>query len=62
MVMGTIRENPSLGQPIERITMTDPRMPATEGWQKMRFNSAGVEVHFTRNARTGEAADFKFVD
>ncbi len=53
--------NPTAGR-VLRITMTDPRWPASEGWVKMTQNINGVEIHYVYNTITGAVDDFKFID
>jgi RHS repeat-associated protein len=61
LAMKQVKANPKAGAPTP-LQMKDPRWPASEGWVKMRQNVNGVEVHYLRNTRTGELADFKFKD
>jgi RHS repeat-associated protein len=63
LAMEQARSNPAAGTEIPlKKGMTDPRWPASKGWVKMRQNVNGVEVHYLRNRRTGEVADWKFKD
>jgi len=46
------------------IKMNDTKnnLLAKDGWVKMAQNIGGVEVHYVRNTKTGQALDFKFKD
>ena len=52
--------SPHKGQTIN-IVMNDPKgnWYAAHGWVKMRQNINGVEVHYIRNLKTGQATNFK---
>ncbi len=54
--------NPAAGEKVP-LTMTDPRWPASDGWQKMQMiiNQGGdpINVHYVYNPTTGAADDFK---
>jgi RHS repeat-associated protein len=54
--------NPAAGEKVP-LTMTDPRWPASDGWQKMQMiiNPGGdpINVHYVYNPTTGAADDFK---
>jgi hypothetical protein len=39
--------------------MTDQKWLWQLGWQKMRVNINGVEIHYVRNRITGRVDDFK---
>ena len=58
LAMTEARSGP--GGQIIRVTMTDARWPAADGWVKMAQNVNGVEVHYVRNTVTGAIDDFKF--
>ena len=51
------------GGTIVRITMKDPRWPASQGWVKMqqiiRPGGEPINVHYVLNKLTGWADDFK---
>ncbi len=57
--------NPVAGEQIRRITMSDPRWPASEGWVKMQqvISRGGdpINVHYVYNPKTGLIDDFKIV-
>jgi hypothetical protein len=46
------------GRPLD-LYMTDPRWPASEGWEKWANNINGVEIHFNYYPITGQFDDFK---
>jgi hypothetical protein len=55
--------NPSAGRIIKDVLLTDRRWHHSEGWVKMAWNNAGVEVHYVAKWKNGaiEAVDdFKF--
>ncbi len=58
LAMTEVRSAP--GGQIIRVTMSDARWPAADGWVKMAQNVNGVEVHYVRNTVTGAVDDFKF--
>lgn len=60
LAMEEATSNPA-GTVIERITMSDPRFPAADGWVKMQQEVNGVIIHYTKNLHTGAVADFKFI-
>lgn len=43
-----------------RVTMTDARWPAAEGWVKMAQNVNGVEMYYVRDNITGAVDAFTF--
>ncbi|GAA3097501.1 hypothetical protein GCM10017600_87850 [Streptosporangium carneum] len=55
------KEYPEYGETLPA-NMKDPRWPAEDGWVKMSLTVHGVEVHYVRNKKTGETANFKFKD
>jgi hypothetical protein len=59
MILEHVKSNPSVGTPIKTVWMTDQRWLWQLGWQKMRVNMDGVEIHYVRNRITGRVADFK---
>jgi hypothetical protein len=56
-----IKAEPELGEQIERITMTDPRWPAAEGWVKMQYylERDGINIHYAYNTIAKIADDFR---
>jgi RHS repeat-associated protein len=60
LAMEEAMSNPAAGLQL-RVTMTDSRWPASEGWVKMAQNINGVEIHYVRNTETGATADWKYV-
>jgi Pretoxin HINT domain len=60
LAMKEANSNPTAGRIITRITMSDSRWPADEGWVKMQQNVNGVIIHYVYNTETGVADDFKF--
>ncbi|UTR15005.1 hypothetical protein MM221_21160 [Salipaludibacillus sp. LMS25] len=59
LAMEEVMSNPTTGNVLP-IRMTDSRWPSSEGWVKMSKNVNGIEIHYVRNARTGQVDDFKF--
>jgi hypothetical protein len=59
--------NPTAGQQIRGITMTDPRWPAADDWVKMQqiIQSGGregpINVHYVYNTIAGAIDDLKIV-
>jgi hypothetical protein len=45
---------------LTKVTMTDKRWLAEDGWVKMSQNVNGIEIHFVYNKKTGQFDDFKF--
>ena len=65
--MYEVRSNPLKNATELKLSMTDTRWPASEGWVKMSRNielSDGkkIEIHYVYNKKTGEFDDFKFKD
>lgn len=60
LAMTEVRSAPA-GTQLQRITMTDPRWPAGDGWVKMQQVVNGATIHYVRNIMTGAVDDFKFV-
>ena len=61
LAMEQAKARPQDGTPVPlKKGMTDSRWPASKGWQKMRQNMSGVEIHYLWNKVTGAVADFKF--
>jgi RHS repeat-associated protein len=60
LAMKQAMSDPAAGDEIDRITMNDPRWPASDGWVKMSQNINGIEIHYVRNTITGAVDDFKF--
>ena len=60
LAMTEVRSAPG-GRVLSRVTMTDARWPASDGWVKMQQIVNGVNVHYVRNTATGAVDDFKFV-
>jgi hypothetical protein len=52
------KSSPDAGRPLQNMN-TDPRWPASDGWQKMTQNINGVEVHYQYNPIKGLIDDFK---
>jgi len=48
------------GEILRRVTMSDPRWLANEGWVKVAKNVEGVEIHYVWNKLLRVAADFKY--
>ncbi|CAF3849068.1 unnamed protein product [Rotaria sp. Silwood1] len=44
------------------IELTDSNYPSTSGWVKMQYfhEDTGINIHYVKNTKTGEEADFKF--
>jgi RHS repeat-associated protein len=61
LAMQEAQSNPAIGTQLP-FEMTDPNWPASQGWVKMAWNNAGVEVHYVWNLITKVAQDFKFKD
>ncbi|HCV65646.1 MAG TPA: filamentous hemagglutinin [Serratia sp.] len=59
LAMEQALSNPSAGIPLP-IPLSDKRWPKEDGWVKMAQNINGVEIHYVRNAKTGQIDDFKF--
>ena len=59
LAMKQAMSDPAAGRQL-RITMTDPRWLAKDGWVKMSQNVNGNEIHYVRNTITGQVDDFKF--
>ena len=59
LAMESAMSNPAAGRQL-RITMTDRRWMAGDGWVKMSQNINGVEVHYVKNTVTGQVDDYKF--
>jgi RHS repeat-associated protein len=57
--MAEVRSAPA-GQILQRVTMSDPRWLAGEGWVKMQQIVNGVNIHYVRNVINGLVDDFKF--
>ncbi|MFC6332754.1 hypothetical protein ACFP56_08980 [Paenibacillus septentrionalis] len=45
---------------LTKVTMTDKRWLAQDGWVKMSQNVNGTEIHFVYNKKTGQFDDFKY--
>ncbi|MFD2115648.1 hypothetical protein [Paenibacillus yanchengensis] len=45
---------------LTKVTMTDKRWLANDGWTKMSKNVNGTEIHYVYNKKTGQFDDFKF--
>lgn len=58
--MTEVRSAPA-GAQLQRVTMSDPRWMASDGWVKMQQIVNGVNIHYVRNTVTGAVDDFKFV-
>ena len=61
------RADPQAGTPLSRITMSDPRWPASDGWQKWQTTTTlsdgrRITIHYNRNIKTGQVDDFKFIN
>ncbi len=61
LAMSQARSNPTAGNVIRSVIMTDSRWPATQGWVKMSQNINGVEIRYVRNTIAGAVDDFKFI-
>lgn len=59
LAMTAVRSEPA-GVVLRRVSMTDARCPATEGWVKMQRIESGVNIHYVRNTVTGAVDDCKF--
>jgi hypothetical protein len=62
LAMDAAKADPGAGEHIRKITMSDPRWPADDGWQKMQQNVNGIIIHYVWNPILGIADDFKFVE
>ncbi|MCM3657296.1 hypothetical protein M3147_08535 [Agromyces mediolanus] len=60
LAMTEVRSFPQ-GTQLTRVTMSDPRWPASDGWVKMQQIVNGVNVHYVRNTQNRAVDDFKFV-
>ena len=61
IAMKEVLSNPLDGaMQLSKITMTDSRWLANEGWVKMSKNVNGIEMHFVYNKKTNSFDDFKF--
>ena len=58
LAMEEVMSNPESGK-ILKGKNTDPRWPASEGWEKRAKNVNGVEVHYEYNPKTGQIDDVK---
>jgi len=56
----SVMADPSLGEVIEDIVMSDPRWPASEGWVKCRVKVGDSFIHYVYNTVTKAIDDFKF--
>ena len=58
-----VKADPALGQAVRKITMSDARWSASEGWVKMAYKRAvsygKIEVHYVWNKITGAVDDLK---
>jgi Pretoxin HINT domain len=61
LAMEEAQSNPAAGRVITRITMSDPRWLAEEGWVKMQQNVNGLVIHYVYNPLIDAVDDFKFV-
>lgn len=59
LAMEEVRTAPG-GTALTKLTLTDTRWPASEGWVKMQQTVNGVNIHYVRNVITGAVDDFKF--
>ena len=63
--MEQVKSNPSAGHHI-KITMKDPRWPASEGWIKMQqivpTSKGDINIHYVYNQIIKIFDDFKFVN
>lgn len=59
MALNYAIDNPRLGTPINNINMTDPRMPAFMGWEKLKYPYTGEEIHSVGNKFIPFYFDFK---
>jgi filamentous hemagglutinin len=60
LAMEEAQSNPAAGKHLQRVVLTDPRWPHSEGWRKMQQIINGVNIHYNLNVNTGETADWKF--
>jgi hypothetical protein len=60
LAMEEAQSNPTAGRVLTRITMSDSRWPAEEGWVKMQQNVRGVTIHYVYNPVMDAVDDFKF--
>lgn len=64
LVLEEVKSNPT-GRPIDRITMSDPRWPASEGWVKAQVIRetyyGNVVVHYVTNPGLRLFDDFKII-
>lgn len=60
LAMTEVRSAPA-GAQLQRVTMSDSRWMASDGWVKMQQIVNGVNIHYVRNTVTGAVDDFKFV-
>ena len=63
--MDEVKSNPSIGTPLTKITMNDPRWPSSEGWVKMQqivpTREKNICIHYVYNHTLNMYDDFKFV-
>lgn len=64
LAMAQVKSNPLAGKPITRITLNDPRWPASEGWIKMQqivsTSYGNINIHYVYNQTLKIFDDFKF--
>lgn len=60
LAMTEVRSAPA-GAQLQRVTISDSRWMASDGWVKMQQIVNGVNIHYVRNTVTGAVDDFKFV-
>ena len=64
LAMAQVKSNPLAGEPITRITLNDPRWPASEGWIKMQqivsTSYGNINIHYVYNQTLKIFDDFKF--
>ena len=62
--MEQVKSNPSVGTPLTRIRLNDPRWPSSEGWVKMQqivpTSQGDINIHYVYNQPLEIFDDFKF--
>ncbi len=65
LAMEKVKADPAAGTPLTKITMTDPRWPASEGWVKMQqivpTSQGDINIHYVYNPKVQIFDDFKFI-
>ena len=64
LAMKQVKSNPIAGTPLKKVSMTDPRWPASQGWVKMQqlipTSKGNINIHYVYNQSLQIYDDFKF--